>query len=554
MGKKYIASIMDKHNVGDESFIYSCNHVVVGEIDEETYVLTDEFGNKYNSILSSKVVDENAPYAYSNLLDLDEMDDEMFDSDSYEERLEEYEAQCKGIIHYVGKTDSGKVFFVSFDKDNLKALATESEDELEDEESDYLLDEMEDLVISIINGDFSLSELKELRAQLFDNVDLLRNVLDTVELQIEATEQGKGISSFIPDALADDDYEDNYEVVWSDDDLEEEEQEFERINISDLFNKVTRTLIAQDDAARRVITEIARKEIDERKKREGILLTGSTGVGKSELMRLIAKYLNKPFFKIDTTQLTVPGYTGLDIEEALWDLYIQCGRDKELAEHAIIFFDEVDKKGSPSKDDHSGQGVLNILLQFIEGTTYKACKSMKISKESVSIDTSNMTVILGGAFTDVYNNLAQKVIGFNASKSNIYDNATTKDFVEKGMMTEELMGRVMVIRLKDLEVEDLKRILLESDESAMNIQKEIFDKLGVKLTFTDDYTTAVASSAYKKKTGARGLNGYIDESTWQVFEEVYSNPGVYEEAILGEDSISDSNNYQLVKKRNETRN
>ena len=41
MGKKYIASIMDKHNVGDESFIYSCNHVVVGEIDEETYKYID---------------------------------------------------------------------------------------------------------------------------------------------------------------------------------------------------------------------------------------------------------------------------------------------------------------------------------------------------------------------------------------------------------------------------------------------------------------------------------------------------------------------------------
>ena len=134
------------------------NEYGIKDIDDAKKICDEKGVDVYNIVKGIQgICFENAPYAYSNLLDLDEMDDEMFDSDSYEERLEEYEAQCKGIIHYVGKTDSGKVFFVSFDKDNLKALATESEDELEDEESDYLLDEMEDLVISIINGDFSLS-------------------------------------------------------------------------------------------------------------------------------------------------------------------------------------------------------------------------------------------------------------------------------------------------------------------------------------------------------------------------------------------------------------
>ena len=99
-----------------------------------------------------------------------------------------------------------------------------------------------------------------------------------------------------------------------------------------------------------------------------------------------------------------------------------------------------------------------------------------------------------------------------------------------------------------MDVNAIKRVMLESDESAMRIQQEIFDKLGVKLTFTDEYTTMVAKNAFDKKTGARGLNGIIDESTWRAFEEVYSHPDEYEEAILGEETLENPEHYQLVKK------
>ena len=89
-----------------------------------------------------------------------------------------------------------------------------------------------------------------------------------------------------------------------------------------------------------------------------ILLTGDTGVGKTKLLKLLAKYLNKPLLIVDSTQLTIPGYKGRSLEDILWDLYVKCGENKEKAESAIIYFDEIDKKGSPGKSDVSGQGVL----------------------------------------------------------------------------------------------------------------------------------------------------------------------------------------------------
>ena len=141
------------------------------------------------------------------------------------------------------------------------------------------------------------------------------------------------------------------------------------INLEELYKNVTKTLIAQDEPTRRVITEIARKEQYPSSKKRALLITGPTGSGKTKMMELISKYLDRPFYKVDSTQLTIPGYVGKDLEEVLWDLYVKCGRDADRAEHAIIFFDEIDKKGSSRKDDVSGKGVLNVLLPFIEGST-----------------------------------------------------------------------------------------------------------------------------------------------------------------------------------------
>ena len=95
------------------------------------------------------------------------------------------------------------------------------------------------------------------------------------------------------------------------------------------------------------------------------------------MMKLIAKHLDRPLYKIDATKLTIPGYVGTDIEEELWKLFVECGGDLEKAERAIIFIDEIDKKGSDKKDDVSGKGVLNVLLPFIEGSEYDAVDSMK---------------------------------------------------------------------------------------------------------------------------------------------------------------------------------
>ena len=526
MNQKYAAIIMKKVPLKDGDFLFLCDHVTLGDYHQENMIFTDYKESHYLSMMSPSVLKSKDRYYYYYLLDLDEyrQNYSITDEESLRAFLEDFYCLADKKFFFLGKDSNGKYSFATFERDKIygenphQAIHNNSYRYGDH----YQLDlEIQQLQGEVYDEKYTLDELSVLVDRLEESEKDLQSLIKIVR-----NYAGRELYPYL----------ENNPVPA-----------LEKIDIDDVFSKVTRTLIAQDGPAKRVITEIARKEMDARKKREGILLTGPTGIGKTELMRLIAKNINRPFLKVDSTQLTMPGYVGKDIEEVLWDLYVKCGEDIEKTEQAIIFFDEIDKKGSSDKSDPSGKGVLNVLLPFIEGTTYDACSNTQFALSKVKIRTDNMIVILGGAYTDVYQNVQKKDFGF-LKENSLEKNLSTKSFIDFGLMPDEFMGRVTVIPLNPLDVEAIKRIMLESDESAIRSQQSIFEKLGVRLTFTDDYTTAVAEDAYAKKTGARGLNGIIDESTWRVFEEVYSHPDFYEEAIINQETLENPDHYQLIKR------
>lgn len=543
MKPTHIATIMLRHYISEGNFIYNLSHTVLGTIDEKNQIFKDSNDNEYLPITDKSILTSEIPYGYYNIISIDNIKKTLGSEMTLAEAIKEYEKQWQKYFYFVGRTKSGEIITVMFDLNRLK-----NEDSYEPismpelkiqviEESPFLQDQqgmnpdIAALIMELKDDIYTSEELKKIQKNL---EDIKSDIEHTQEIITEKMFPGLAAQAA--------------KTSKKEEQSKTKVPEEKMLSINDVFSKVTKTLIAQDEPARRVITEIVRKELDPRKKKEAILLTGSTGVGKTELMRLIAKYLDKPFLKVDATQLTIPGYTGTDIEEVLWRLYESCGKNKEKAENAIIFFDEIDKKGSDRKDDVSGQGVLNLLLSFITGTEYMATASTKHPSEIVRIDTSNMTVILGGAFTDVYKKYNTQISGFTREDPKEKKSPTMQDFVDKGMMTDEFMGRTSIVKMNELDIDAIKRIMLESDESAVLIQQQIFDKLNVKLTYTDGYIDALAKAAYEKKTGARGLNTEVDNTTWCCFDEVYSNPGVYKEVILTEKTVENPKEYQLVKK------
>lgn len=561
---KYVAAILQRHYIDNNQYLYTFHHLETGSYDEQLHCFIDRNGNEYAHMSDESLFYSEIPYSYDSIIEKKQLH-EFFGQDMpLSQCISLYEELLKDTICFSCKTKDGRIGCVTINLNQFESLingqmpleiqnmqnvtSTNPSQDIDPEAS------LDNLILNIIDGTYTIDELKRIRESAQTNYGNLENLLDTLNLQIEASEKGESFVK-LKNEKKQKELEETFEDVKEEQKEETKVENKNHIDLVKLLNEIKKTLIAQDEPARRVITEIARKEQNPELKNRGILLTGSTGVGKTKLMSLIAKNLDRPFYKIDATKLTIPGYVGTDIEEELWNLYVKCGKDVEKAEHAVIFLDEIDKKGSDNKSDVSGRGVLNILLPFIEGAEYDACASVKTATQKVKINTSNMIIILGGAFQDVYDNLKKKNgIGFGATQDEQKPQATTKDFVKKAGIPDEFMGRVTIVKLNDMDANSIKRILKESDESALHIQEKLFKELGVKLTSTEEFLDKIAMEAVERKTGARGLNNVVDDATWEAYNEVYTHPNEYSEVVLTEDTADDPKKYILKQKNNVEKN
>ncbi|MCC8418614.1 MAG: ATP-dependent protease ATPase subunit HslU [Rickettsia endosymbiont of Glossina mortisans submortisans] len=171
---------------------------------------------------------------------------------------------------------------------------------------------------------------------------------------------------------------------------------------SQIINELNRFIVGQEKAKKAVA--IALRNRCRRKRVEGnlrneivpknILMIGSTGVGKTEIARRLAKLTNSPFYKIEATKFTEVGYVGRDVESIIRDLVeIAVNTEKTLAKTEV--------------DINAREKAIERILDSLVGKTSSSETREKFKEKilndelddtEIEISVADTTPVGGGSF------------------------------------------------------------------------------------------------------------------------------------------------------------
>ena len=260
--------------------------------------------------------------------------------------------------------------------------------------------------------------------------------------------------------------------------------------IRGLKDELSKRIIGQEEAIDKVSKAIRRTRVQLAKRRRpaSFIFVGPTGVGKTELVKVLGETLfdaTEPIIRVDMSEYmekhsvskligSPPGYVGFD----------EAGQLTEKVRrrpYSVILFDEIEK---------AHPDVMNILLQILDEGRINDSQGRSVSFENTVIV---MTSNAGSTDKDTG-------VGFNKTEDEVSQEKAMKAL--KDFLRPEFLGRIdEVIVFKPLTEEDYAKIAaLMLDE-----MKEPLGEKNIKLSYDDKALKAIAKKSHSKHLGARDI-------------------------------------------------
>ncbi len=271
-------------------------------------------------------------------------------------------------------------------------------------------------------------------------------------------------------------------------------RETELKRVASLEPEMKKKIIGQDEAVGLVAAAVRRSrvQISARRRPASFIFVGPTGVGKTELVKVLAKELfdtTDPLIRLDMSEFmekhsvsrivgSPPGYVGYD----------EAGQPTEKVRqkpYSVVLFDEIEK---------AHPDVLNILLQILdEGRITDAHGRVVSFENTVLVMTSNAG-----------SERRENALGFNREAGQVAKEKAMKALSD--FLRPEFLARVdEIVVFRQLSKEDYQQIaglMLEE-------LKEPLAEKGIRFGWDEQAVSYIAHQAYGKKSGARDLRTVI---------------------------------------------
>lgn len=270
------------------------------------------------------------------------------------------------------------------------------------------------------------------------------------------------------------------------------ETEFSKIR--NLKSALEKRVIGQEEAIDVVTKAVkrARVQLSKRRRPASFIFVGPTGVGKTELVKVLGEELfdaTEPIIRVDMSEFmekhsvarligSPPGYVGYD----------EAGQLTEKVRrrpYSVVLFDEIEK---------AHPDVMNIMLQILDEGKINDAQGRSVSFENTVIV---MTSNAGSTDKDTG-------VGFNKTAAEISKDKAMKALRE--FLRPEFLGRVdEIVVFNPLTEEDYAKIAgLMLDE-----MKDPLAEKGIKFAYDEKACKLIAKKAYGKKLGARDIRHVI---------------------------------------------